>query len=131
VLAHIKDGKLVKIEGDPDHRWNQGRLCARVPAMTRYVDHPDRYDDPRYEVPECMMVWGYNIHDHRSMQCEADRRAHGHMPYVVAVDLFHTPTTQYADMLLPVISRMNVKNGGEPCSSSSRNSRRVVYATVG
>jgi anaerobic selenocysteine-containing dehydrogenase len=26
VLAHIKDGKLVKIEGDPEHPWSQGRL---------------------------------------------------------------------------------------------------------
>ncbi|NIV40013.1 MAG: dimethylsulfide dehydrogenase, partial [Anaerolineae bacterium] len=22
---------------------------------------PDRYDDPRFEVPACMIVWGYNI----------------------------------------------------------------------
>ena len=22
---------------------------------------PDRYDDPRYKVPECMIIWGYNI----------------------------------------------------------------------
>ena len=42
VLAHIKDGKLHKIEGDPDHPWNQGRLCARVLAMTQYIDHVDR-----------------------------------------------------------------------------------------
>lgn len=40
VLAHIKDGKLIKIEGDPDHPWNQGRLCARVLAMTQYLNHP-------------------------------------------------------------------------------------------
>ena len=46
VLAHIKDGKLHKIEGDPDHPWNQGRLCARVLAMTQYVDHPDRLRYP-------------------------------------------------------------------------------------
>ena len=62
VLAHIKDGKLVKIEGDPDHPMNQGRLCARALAMTQYVDHPDRYKDPRYTPPECMIIWGYNIH---------------------------------------------------------------------
>lgn len=168
VLAHIKDNKLVKIEGNPEHPWSQGRLCARALAMTQYADHqdrlkhplkrvgergegkwekiswdeafdliekkmntireefgpesmvfaagtgrdiypwicmlayafdspnvmfaltgnacygprlaavdtvqgdyavfdaaqwfPDRYDDPRYEVPECMIVWGYNIH---------------------------------------------------------------------
>ena len=46
VLAHIKDGKLVKIEGDPDHPMNQGRLCARALAMTQYVDHPDRLRHP-------------------------------------------------------------------------------------
>jgi anaerobic selenocysteine-containing dehydrogenase len=46
VLAHIQDGKLVKIEGDPDHPWNHGRLCARVLAMTQYVQHPDRITKP-------------------------------------------------------------------------------------
>ncbi len=44
--AHIKDGKLVKIEGDPDHPWNEGRLCARVLAMTQYADHKDRLRRP-------------------------------------------------------------------------------------
>ncbi len=46
VLAHIKNGKLVKVEGDPDHPWNQGRLCARCLAMTQYVYHPDRITRP-------------------------------------------------------------------------------------
>ena len=46
VLAHIKDGKLVKLEGDPDHPWNQGRLCARALAMTQYVEHPQRLRRP-------------------------------------------------------------------------------------
>lgn len=46
VLAHIKDGKLVKLEGDPDHPWNQGRLCARALAMTQYVEHPERLRRP-------------------------------------------------------------------------------------
>ena len=46
VLAHVKNGKLVKIEGDPDHPWNQGRLCARCLAMTQYVYHPDRLTHP-------------------------------------------------------------------------------------
>ena len=46
VLAHIKNGKLHKIEGDPDHPWNQGRLCARALAMTQYIDHVDRLKKP-------------------------------------------------------------------------------------
>ncbi len=52
VLAHIKDGKLVKIEGNPDHPWNQGRLCARVLSMTQYIEHPDRLRYPLKRVGE-------------------------------------------------------------------------------
>jgi anaerobic selenocysteine-containing dehydrogenase len=52
VRAYIRDGKLVKIEGDPDHPWNQGRLCARCLAMTQYVDHPDRLTRPLKRVGE-------------------------------------------------------------------------------
>ena len=46
VLAHVRDGKLVKLEGDPDHPWNQGRLCARALAMTQYIEHPKRLRRP-------------------------------------------------------------------------------------
>lgn len=46
ILVHVKDGKLLKIEGDPDHPWNQGRLCARVLAMKKYIDHPQRLRKP-------------------------------------------------------------------------------------
>jgi len=46
VLAYIENGKLKKIEGDPDHPWNQGRLCARALAMTQYTYHPSRLTTP-------------------------------------------------------------------------------------
>jgi len=52
VLAHVRNGKLVKIEGDPDHPWNQGRLCARALAITQYVYHPDRLRRPLRRVGE-------------------------------------------------------------------------------
>ena len=39
---YVKDGKLIKVEGDEDHPWNQGRSCPRALAMTQYTYHPDR-----------------------------------------------------------------------------------------
>ena len=52
VLAHIKDGKLVKVEGDPDHPFNQGRLCSRCLAMTQYIENPTRLRHPLKRVGE-------------------------------------------------------------------------------
>jgi anaerobic selenocysteine-containing dehydrogenase len=39
---YVKDGKLVKVEGDESHPWNQGRACPRVLALKQYMYHPDR-----------------------------------------------------------------------------------------
>jgi anaerobic selenocysteine-containing dehydrogenase len=52
VLAYIKNGKLVKIEGDPDHPMNRGRLCSRCLAMTQYAYNPKRLRHPLKRVGE-------------------------------------------------------------------------------
>ena len=43
---YVQDGRLIKVEGDENHPWNQGRACPRVLAMTQYVYHPDRLIKP-------------------------------------------------------------------------------------
>lgn len=40
------DGKLVRVEGDPDNPYNQGRLCVRCLAVAEAVNHPDRLRHP-------------------------------------------------------------------------------------
>lgn len=46
VKLYIADNRLVKIEGDEDHPYLQGRLCPRALALTQYVYHPDRLRYP-------------------------------------------------------------------------------------
>jgi anaerobic selenocysteine-containing dehydrogenase len=46
VLQYVKDGKLVKVEGDPENPYNQGRLCSRCLAFTDVVYHQDRLIHP-------------------------------------------------------------------------------------
>jgi anaerobic selenocysteine-containing dehydrogenase len=36
----------VKVEGDPDFPFNQGRLCPRCLALPQVVYHPDRLNYP-------------------------------------------------------------------------------------
>lgn len=46
VLLYVKDGKLVKVEGNPEFPFSQGRLCPRCLALTKVVYHPDRLKYP-------------------------------------------------------------------------------------
>jgi anaerobic selenocysteine-containing dehydrogenase len=46
ILQYVKDGKLVKIEGDPENPYNNGRLCSRGLAVPDVVYHKDRLQYP-------------------------------------------------------------------------------------
>ena len=50
VKVFVKDGKLLKVEGDEDHPYHHGRLCPRALALTQYIDHPDRLRYPQKRV---------------------------------------------------------------------------------
>ena len=48
VIAHVRDGKLVSTEGDPDFPVNEGALCAKGAALfTMYTSH-HRLTKPLY-----------------------------------------------------------------------------------
>ena len=42
VLVHVRDGKAIKIEGDPNHPMNDGTMCVKGLAALQAVYHPDR-----------------------------------------------------------------------------------------
>jgi molybdopterin-containing oxidoreductase family iron-sulfur binding subunit len=46
-IARNRDGRVVKLEGNPDHPLSQGALCIRGQAALQQVYHPDRFDGPR------------------------------------------------------------------------------------
>lgn len=52
VLLYTKDGKLEKVEGDPLHPYNQGRICPRCAALPEVVYHEDRLKYPMKRVGE-------------------------------------------------------------------------------
>jgi len=46
VLVHVRDGRITKIEGDPDAPTNHGVMCSKGLAFQQLVYHPDRVTYP-------------------------------------------------------------------------------------
>ena len=46
VLVHVENGKVVKIQGDPESPLNRGRLCPKGMASIELLYHPDRLKHP-------------------------------------------------------------------------------------
>jgi anaerobic selenocysteine-containing dehydrogenase len=46
LLVRKIDGRLVKVEGNPEHPWSRGGLCARGQALPQSMYHPDRIRKP-------------------------------------------------------------------------------------
>ena len=47
VLARNRDGRVVKLEGNPDHPVSQGALCVRGQASLQALYNPDRFAGPQ------------------------------------------------------------------------------------
>ncbi|HEY7365690.1 MAG TPA: molybdopterin-dependent oxidoreductase [Methylomirabilota bacterium] len=47
VIARNREGRVVKLEGNPDHPVNRGALCIRGQAALQHLYHPDRFAGPQ------------------------------------------------------------------------------------
>ncbi|MBI4854439.1 MAG: molybdopterin-dependent oxidoreductase [Acidobacteria bacterium] len=48
MTASVKEGKLIGLEGDPNHPINQGALCSKGAAAAELHRSPDRIAQPLY-----------------------------------------------------------------------------------
>ncbi len=51
LLLHIKDGKLVHLDGNPDNPINEGTLCPKAASLAQVAYSPDRPKTPLYRAP--------------------------------------------------------------------------------
>jgi formate dehydrogenase major subunit len=51
MIAAVRDGKLVTMEGDYDHIVNRGSLCVKGISMFATHTSPNRLQTPRYRAP--------------------------------------------------------------------------------
>src|SRR5881392_256697 len=46
VVAETRDGRVIKLEGNPQHPLNRGALCARGQSALQGLYNPDRFRSP-------------------------------------------------------------------------------------
>ncbi|MBW2609298.1 MAG: molybdopterin-dependent oxidoreductase [Deltaproteobacteria bacterium] len=46
VLVHVSEGKVTKVEGNPESLHSKGKLCVKGTASMEYLYHPDRLKYP-------------------------------------------------------------------------------------
>ena len=46
VIAHVKNGRVIKVEGDPESPISHGSMCSKGLAITQLAYHPDRVLSP-------------------------------------------------------------------------------------
>ncbi len=51
MVCHVRDGKLLNLEGDPDHVVNRGALCSKGAAMRATHESDQRAKTPLYRAP--------------------------------------------------------------------------------
>jgi len=50
VLAHVKDGRVVKLEGNPEYPMSRGAMCAKGLSGIQALYHPNRLKYPMQRV---------------------------------------------------------------------------------
>ena len=51
MLLYVKEGKLIHLEGDPDHPTNEGTLCPKAASLLSVANSPDRVTKPKRRAP--------------------------------------------------------------------------------
>jgi thiosulfate reductase / polysulfide reductase chain A len=126
VLAEVADGKVVRLEGNPDHPLTKGRLCARGNAGTGLLYDPDRLKWPllrtgaRGEGKFRRVSWDEAL-DFFASKLKTLRDAHGpesvaFFPHGLAPQFFATLMKAYG-----------TPNSAEPSFAQCRGPREVGY----
>lgn len=51
MICHVSKGKLINLEGDPDHIINEGALCSKGASMSVVPNSDERIKTPLYRAP--------------------------------------------------------------------------------
>jgi len=132
VLAHVENGKVVKITGDPDS-WQKGFVCDKAAAYIDVHDHPDRLNYPLKRVGERgegkweRISWDQAL-DEIAAKLKEIKEKHGPEAVANARGEWRGPNYNYLGRFLHLFGSPNYFGVGHICFT---NSHMVSHLTFG
>ena len=127
ILASVAHGKVLRVEGNPDHPMTKGRLCARGNAGTSLLYDKDRLKYPLMRVGKRgegqfkRVSWDealdFLAEKLKAIKSEQGPEAVAFFPHGVSASFFHTLMKAYG-----------TPNSAEPAFAQCRGPREVGYA---
>jgi formate dehydrogenase major subunit len=79
MIVGTKDGRVVNIEGDPEHPISLGALCSKGSTLSQLVNSPQRISQPMYRAPGAAdwqpVTWAWTL-DQIARRIKSTRDAH-------------------------------------------------------
>ncbi len=130
MLAHVKNGRLWKITGHPDHGRSQGKLCARAHGAAFWLYDPDRLAGPlKREGDHFVPIDWEQALDEIAAKLEAVLAAHG----PGAVFFAHNPRATgafYGTRFMHALGAPTTMTHNASCNTSLILAYQAVFGTT-
>jgi len=132
VLATVEDGKVVKIEGEPDHPVNRGWICERSKAFIEHLYHPDRLNYPlkrvgaRGENKWQKISWEQGL-DEIAEKLRRIKENYGAEAIATTAGTGRSSHRIFASRFMNLLGSPNSANAGQWCSVVSRLIHCAIY----
>lgn len=132
MLVHVKNGKAVKVEGDPDCPNSRGYLCVRGRNALGYVYHPDRLKYPLVRVGKRGSGRWQRVSWDEASEMVAERlmairQQYGPEAVAISVPTRGTNTTTVGTVFLRLFGSPNSASGGR---AQCHTPRRAASAST-
>ncbi len=132
LLAHVREGRVTKLAGDPHHPLSRGFICIKGERANEYHDHPDRLNFPlkrvgrRGEGKWEQISWDQAM-DEIATKLRELKEQYGPESVALAHGTFHGPECGIGIRFLNLFGSPNSSGMGIPCAGPALEAESLTY----
>lgn len=135
VLAHVRNGRVVKLEGDPDHVYSRGDMCAKGLSFIQALYNPNRIKYPMRRAGERgenkweRISWDEALQEIGQQMMEINDKYGGESLLVGHGGGGHTYYVNVANRFAHVFGGFVFEPGGLQCLQPRQTTQRLMWGS--